>query len=254
MPTTRIKFIGSGNAFNTDGRGSQCLWIEPARGQPFIVDVGPTAMAAMATQRLDPGRVGSVFFTHLHGDHIAGWPFLLLHSKFIARRTAPLDVIGPRGTRRRLAMLSECCYDELTTLRRLPFRVRHRELAVRRTTGWKSPAGFKVDVVPMIHHPSSIGFRFHLPGNTIAVSGDTRWCEGLESLSSGADLLILECTCLTRPDYAHIGLDEVRQGLGRLQARRIVLTHLSNDIARALRRRPLPGVSAAEDGLVLRLG
>jgi len=251
---TKIQFLGTGDAFNTDGRGSQCIWVQPRQGPQFLVDAGPTALAAMGRHRVDPGRIGAIFFTHLHGDHIAGWPFLLLHAKFIARRTAPLAVVGPKGSRNRLGVLAGSCYEEITSPGTLPFRVRFAELPVRRRAGWRSPLGFDVDVVPMDHHPSSIGFRFHLSGATIAVTGDTRWCTGLEELSADSDLLVLECTCLRKPDYAHVSLEELRSGIERLRARRIVLTHLSNEVARALKRRPLPGVTAAEDGMILRIG
>ena len=61
MPALSIVFLGTGNAFNVDGRGSQSIWIEPAGGPPFLVDVGPTALAAMQRFGLRPGAVGRVF-------------------------------------------------------------------------------------------------------------------------------------------------------------------------------------------------
>ena len=47
MSRLRIVFLGTGNAFNTDGRGSQAIWIEPEGGPTLLVDAGPTALAAM---------------------------------------------------------------------------------------------------------------------------------------------------------------------------------------------------------------
>ena len=37
---------GTGNAFHTDGRGSQAIWCE-AGELCFLVDLGPTALAGM---------------------------------------------------------------------------------------------------------------------------------------------------------------------------------------------------------------
>jgi ribonuclease BN (tRNA processing enzyme) len=249
--STRILFLGTGNAFNTDGRGSQSIWIEPAGRPAFLVDFGPTALAALACAEADLDRVAAVFFTHLHGDHIAGWPFLLLHAAFVSRRRKALHVFGARGTKRRLQVLADCCYEELISGKKLAFRLEHHEIPVRRANGRDAAGLLRYDAVPLDHHPTSLGFRFHLPGVTIAVSGDTRWCPALEELSRGADLLILECTCLEKPDYAHVSLEEVRAGIRRLEAKRVVLVHLPDAVARALAKRPIRGVEAADDGMIL---
>ena len=252
-PQAKVALVGTGNAFNTDGRGSQCVWIEPAGLPPFLVDAGPTALQGLQKIKSDPGRIEAAFFTHLHGDHIAGWPFLLLHALFVARRTRPIRVIGPRGTRKRLENLANACYEDLVPRKNMAFELLHTELPIRASSGLSSGMGFTFDTVPLDHHPTSIGYRFHLPGRTIAVSGDTRWCPGLEELSSGCDLLVLECTCLRKPDYAHISLEEIRGGLSRLHSKRIVLVHLSDDVARALAKRPMSRVITAEDGMMLRV-
>jgi ribonuclease BN (tRNA processing enzyme) len=103
------------------------------------------------------------------------------------------------------------------------------------------------------HHPTSIGYRFHTDGRTIAVTGDTRWCSGLEELSRGSDLLIVECSSVERQTYAHVSLEELREGVGRLGAGRIALVHLDDAVARALRDTPIPGVTAMQDGDFLEL-
>ncbi|MBI4603385.1 MAG: MBL fold metallo-hydrolase [Planctomycetes bacterium] len=252
-PRLKLLFLGTGNAFNEDGRGSQCLWVEPRGRPPFLVDAGPTALAAMQRAGVDPGRLSAAFFTHLHGDHTAGWPFILLHAAFVALRSRPLRVYGPRGTRRRLERLATACYEDLLVGGKLPFPLEHAELPVARACGLRGPPGVRFDVVPVEHHPTSIGYRLRAGGVTVGVSGDTRWCPGLEELGAGCDLLVVECTDVRRPRYAHVSLEEVRAGLPRLGARRVALVHVSDDVARAFRRRPIPGVTVAEDGMILGL-
>lgn len=247
MDTPVIRVLGSGNAFNIDGRGSACLWVESDPVPPFLVDVGPTAMSAMQRADLDCSRVDRVFLTHLHGDHTAGWPFLLLHLSVLGRRSRPLDVFGPVGTRRVLEALTELCYGEI--LADLGFEVRYHELAVERSREIEAGEGLLFDTFPMEHHETSIGLLFRVGGTRIGVSGDTAWCPALERLGQDSDVLFVECTSMERQAPGHIFLSELRERRDRLGSGACVVVHLTDGVAGALARDPLPGVIAAHDGM-----
>ena len=251
MPSakTRVVFLGTGNAFNTGGRGSQCIRIEPRGGAPFLVDLGPTAIAAMERFRVRPAEHDTVFLTHLHGDHIAGWPFLLLHGAYMEKRTRPLRLVGPEGSRARLETLIRGTYPDV--LEKAPFPIEYIEIPVRR--GSHAAAGIDFDVVPMEHHSSSIGYRFRLPGASVAVSGDTRWCPGLEELAAGSDLLIVECTSVEKTEYAHVSVEELGAGNARLSSRKMVVVHLTDEVARAIEALSLQRVIAGRDGMILEM-
>lgn len=247
MDPPLIRVLGSGNAFNTDGRGSACLWIEPRGVAPFLVDVGPTAMSALQRSRVDYRRLDRVFLTHLHGDHTAGWPFLLLHLTVLARRTRPLQVFGPVGSRRVLEGLAELCYGEI--LARQPFEVRYHELAVEHAEELDAGEGLLFDTFPMEHHASSIGLLFRLERARIGVSGDTAWCDALERLGVESDVLFVECTSTEKQAPGHVFLSELRQRRDRLGSGTCVLVHLTDGVAGELARDPLAGVVAAHDGM-----
>jgi ribonuclease BN (tRNA processing enzyme) len=190
--------------------------------------------------------------THLHGDHTAGWPFLLLHQVFLHRRERPFEIHGPAGTRTVLEGLVGHSYGDL--LERGRHEIVYREQPVAEGRDLEGGGSMRYDVLPMDHHETSIGFRFRWDGTTIAVSGDTRWSPELERLAAGADLLVLECTSVAPTDAAHVSLAELREGRSRLTAGRIALVHLDDTVAEALARDPLPEVTAAHDGMELQIG
>ena len=253
MAEGRITFLGTGTAFQHDGRGSQAVLVHPPRGTPFLVDAGPTVMAAATRYRADCASVDRLFLTHLHGDHTAGWPFLFLHFVFAHRRTRPFDVWGPQGTRRVLEGLVDLCYAEIVA--RAQFEVRYHELPVQEAEGIDAGEGTRLDTLPMTHHPSSIGLRFRLArraGETaISVSGDTAWCPALVRLASGTELAVVECTSSDRAIEGHVSLADVRGHAAELDTRRLVLVHLTDEVAEALALDPIPRVLAAHDGLEL---
>jgi len=252
MTRGSITFLGTGTAFHHDGRGSHSLFVRPPQGSPFLVDAAPTMMAAATRFRVDCEPVDRLFVTHLHGDHVAGWPFLFLHLVFLHGRTRPFDVFGPDGTRDTLQGLLRLCYPELVDRGR--FELRYHEIPVRETSDIAAGPGLRLDVVPVRHRPSSIGLRFHMAGvdePVVSVSGDTGWCDGLERLAAGSDLLVLECTSVQPGIEGHLSLREIRERSEALGAARIALVHLPDEVAEQLGIDPIPRVLAAHDGLEL---
>ncbi len=250
MNDPQLQFLGTGTAFHTDGRGSQCILVQPAPpARPFLVDLGPTAMAAVMRMEIELDNLDRLFITHLHGDHVAGWPFLLLHLNFIERRSRRLDVHGPQGVRGCLEGLMQLCYREILDSSKLGFEICYHELPVTTSSGLDGGT-VAFDVLPMDHHPSSIGYRFDLGGTTLGVTGDTRWCANLEALARGSDVLLLECTSVTRVEQAHVSLEEIRERADSLGDGQVVLVHLTDEVAAALAADPIPRVSASHDGMI----
>jgi ribonuclease BN (tRNA processing enzyme) len=247
MSVVTIRFLGTGNAFQPDGRGTQCIWIEFGTESPFLVDAGPTAISGMLRCGLDPQSIDRLFITHLHGDHVAGWPFLLLHLVVLGRRSRPFDVYGPSGVGERLDALAGLCFEDATGRR--AFEVRYHEWPVEERSGVAGGGAVRLDLLPLKHHPSSLGLRFHLGDLRVAVSGDTGWCPNLETLAAGSDLSVLECTSPTPEVPTHLSLEEIREGRERLGPGEVVLVHLSDEVAEELVVDPIAGVIAAYDGM-----
>ena len=248
MGSPVIQFLGTGNAFNTDGRGTQSILVAPGAASPFLVDMGPTAFQAMVRFGVDWRKIDRLFLTHLHGDHTAGWPFLLLNMVILDRRTRPFDIYGPQGTRRCLEELAACCFHDV--LARQSVDLHYHELALAEQEGLEGRQGLRFDVLPMRHHATSLGYRFHVDGTSLGVSGDTGWCDGLERLGATSKVLIVECSSVRPEAPRHLSLEEIRAGRARLGDGQLLLVHLTASVAEELARDPVPNLMATYDGMI----
>ncbi|HEY1324164.1 MAG TPA: MBL fold metallo-hydrolase [Streptosporangiaceae bacterium] len=242
-----VTFAGSGDAFGSGGRYQACIHLRPAGGPPVLLDCGATSLSALKSLGLDPGEIGTVFVSHLHGDHFGGLPFLILDGQF-SRRTRPLTVAGPPGTGARLQQAMELMFPGSATVARR-FGVDVVELTPGTAT---AVAGIQVTSWE-VSHPSGappLALRLRLGGKTVAYTGDTGWTGDLVAVAAGADLLIAEAYYFDQPVPHHLRHTDLSGHRAELASRRVVLTHLSADM---LAHRGELGFEAAHDGLVIQL-
>jgi ribonuclease BN (tRNA processing enzyme) len=216
-----------------------------------LLDCGATSLTALRQCGLPPGEVAAVFVSHLHGDHFGGLPFLILDGQF-SRRTAPLLVAGPAGTRQRLREAMECLFPGSAEVRRR-FDVEVTELAPGQdaTLAGVTVTAWEAD------HPSgapALALRLAIGGQAIAYTGDTAWTEAITEAAAGADLLIAEAYYRDKPIPYHLRLADLVSHRDQLGCERIVLTHMSADVLDHLGPAAAPdhlGTAAAPDGLSL---
>jgi ribonuclease BN (tRNA processing enzyme) len=241
-----VTFAGCGDAFGSGARFQACIHLRPAgEDAPVLLDCGATSLTALRQCRLDPGEIGAVFVSHLHGDHFGGLPFLILDGQF-SRRTAPLVVAGPAGTGQRLTEAMECLFPGSSQARRR-FEVSVVELSPGRTG---QVAGVSIDAW-RARHPSgapALVLRLTIDGKVIAYTGDTAWAPAVGEAALGADLLIAEAYYWDRAVPHHLRYADLLEHQGDITARRVVLTHMSADM---LGRQQQAIHETARDGLII---
>lgn len=214
----------------------------------LLVDCGATSLVALKSQGLDPNAVGAVAVTHLHGDHFAGLPFLILDGQF-SRRSAPLLVAGPPGIRARLIEAMDTLFQGSSRAHRR-FLVEVTELATEGTPARLGAASVRGWEVEHACGTPPLALRVELGGASFAYSGDTQWTPALAEAARGADLLAVEAYTFDRPVRYHLDYQTLRAHLGELPAERVVLTHMSAAMLSRLTEAELP---AAFDGMVIDL-
>jgi ribonuclease BN (tRNA processing enzyme) len=242
--SARVTFVGSGDAFGGGGRFQACLHLDGGE-QPLLLDCGATTLIALKRLGIDPSGIDWIALSHLHGDHFAGLPWLILDGQF-AKRTTPLTITGPAGTERRVQGTFELLYPGASNVeRRFETRFVEFEPRMRQDFG---PA--RITAFPVSHSSATQphGLRVEYAGKVIAYSGDTEWTDTLPELAAGANLFVCECNFFAKRAPGHLDYQTLMQHRGELECERIVITHMSEEM---LDHAPEVGLETASDGAVI---
>ena len=210
----------------------------------FVVDAGRGATMRIAATDLKYANLRGVFLTHLHSDHTAGLPDLFNTSWQFGRKTTPLQLYGPPGTKKLASGMLEFFAEDIH-IRRDVMEKHPAAGATIRThivregvvydDGTVKVIAFAVDHRPVRH---AFGYRFESAGRTVVISGDTRPSENLVRHAKGADVLVLEAYLpehfdrVDTPEVAawlksyHVSAEEAGEIAARAGVKKLVLTHL----------------------------
>jgi ribonuclease BN (tRNA processing enzyme) len=202
-PATRVVMLGTGTPNADPDRSGPAVAIIVGN-DAYVVDAGPGVVrrAAQAAREdsipaLTPRRLRRVFITHLHSDHTTGLPDLML-TPWVLERTEPLEVYGPRGTKRMVDLLEQAYSEDI--------HIRLTGGEPSNKTGYAANAH---DVEPgVVYRDSNVtvtafavthgkwehafGYRFATRDRTIVISGDTSPTDAIVKACGGCDVLVHE--------------------------------------------------------------
>ncbi len=248
MEKIRVTFLGTGDAFGHGARLQPCTMVQTA-SRRFLVDCGTTVLIAMNRLHIDPNSIDMIVLTHLHGDHFGGLPFFILDAQLHSKRESPLTIAGPRGTSARLTGAMEIFFPGSSKITR-KFPIHVVELTPQQCWIYN-----EISVHPFeARHPSgdpALALRLEIGGTTtIAFTGDTEWCEALSQALLNVDLLIAEAYFYEKQIKYHLNYRTLKNHLQQLQAQRVFLTHMSQDMLDRLHQIE---EEVAEDGMQIEI-
>jgi ribonuclease BN (tRNA processing enzyme) len=115
----------------------------------------------------------------------------------------------------------------------------------------RSFGAVKVTPYPVVHGESGgpfLAYRIEAEGRVVTYSADTEWTETLIPAARDADLFIAEAYYYDRIVKNHLSLKTLEAHLPEINAKRLVLTHMSDDMLGRLEQLPY---TTAEDGMVV---
>ena len=200
---TRVVLLGTGNPQPDPDRSGPATAVVVG-DSAYLVDFGPGVVRRAAAARLDKGiaaleptNLRIVFLTHLHSDHTAGYPDLIL-TPWVMGRRQPLEVFGPKG----LTAMT----DHILAAYRADIAIRTdgMEHAPPAGAGVNSheikpgviykDANVTVTAFPTRHGDweESYGYRFDTADRSIVITGDTTPTQATVDACRGCDVLVHE--------------------------------------------------------------
>ena len=246
----RLTIIGCGDAFGSGGRFNTCFMVE-AGGRTILLDCGASSLVALKARNIDLNAIDGVVLSHLHGDHFGALPFFLLDAQFGLRRSRPLTVAGPPGTRERLDAACEVFFPKSSkTAWKYPLHVHEITPGIP-----DEVLGFAVRTSEVVHQSGapSTAVRLMQGGKVLSYSGDTQWTDALIPVADGADLFIVECYDYSNSQSGHMNFAELKQKRTQFRAKRVMLTHMNPTMLAHLDDARTEGFALAEDGLVVEI-
>ena len=136
-----------------------------------------------------------MFLTHLHSDHITDLNDVITMQWVSSFAPTTLQVFGPEGTgrvvERTLAMLADDIGYRLAHHADLNWEPQVEVTEVGEGVVLERD-GVRVLAAPTDHRPvhPTVGYRVEADGSSVVLAGDTKPCAGLDSLCSGADVVV----------------------------------------------------------------
>jgi|ETNmetMinimDraft_21_1059911.scaffolds.fasta_scaffold02441_5 ribonuclease BN (tRNA processing enzyme) len=191
----RFEFLGTGNAFLPQGRYHSLLLIE----DKILIDAPPTVLASLRRRELTPSDIKTIMITHWHGDHVFGFPFLILDQKYISDRESKLflNVHCPKNGTEKLNNLCELAYPG-SLIERMEKNVIIDEESSGEILG---VSGWSFERFEVLHDEvvDPHGYVLtHESGFTLMHTGDSGPCEAIESRVKNCDVVVIE---LGVPDH-----------------------------------------------------
>lgn len=206
---TQVVMLGTGTPVHNPERSGPAVAIVTGN-QSYLFDFGPGVVRRAAAlsprfggdiEALAAPNLNIAFLTHLHSDHTAGFPDLLLTGWASGKRDKRVRLFGPDGVQQLVSGTYEAYEDDIK------YRLYHRGKVS--DEGWRvetqvvkeglvyEDESIRVIAFPVLHGswPQAFGYRVETADKVVVISGDLRPGGKIREYSENADYLIHEVYC-----------------------------------------------------------
>jgi ribonuclease BN (tRNA processing enzyme) len=224
----QLQFIGSGDAFGSGGRLNTCFHVT-GKEVNFLIDCGASSLIGLKREAIRTNDIQLILVTHFHTDHFGGIPFFILDAQFFSKRDQPLIIVGPTGLVQCYKQVMEFSFPG-SSKTKPKFALSFIELKPKEEA---DIGGVHIRPFQALHGNSNgpfFSYRLEAENRILAYSGDSEWNDELFEAAYQTDLFIAEAYFFEKKVKYHLDLATLKERLPLIQSKRLILTHMSEDM------------------------
>lgn len=251
----KLTVLGTGTIAFSASRSCSGYYVEAGSAR-VLMDCGSGTTRRLAELGIPWQQITHIVISHFHIDHHQDLPSVLFAWEYgqLPRRSAPVDVIGPVGTKLLLERLA-AAYGEWVLAPGYEVRVTEIPAGGTHDLGGATLACTKVP-----HTPESVAYSITENSHRLVYSGDTGFDPAFAEWARQCDLLVLECSlpqAMAIPE--HLTPEQCGEIARLAEPRRLALTHLyppveSVDVTGIIRAKWAGPLVIAHDGWSTTIG
>jgi ribonuclease BN (tRNA processing enzyme) len=196
----------------------------------MLIDCGSGITRRLAERGDDWQSITHVAITHFHIDHHGDLPTLIFAWKYglLPARSAPVEIIGPVGTKGLMERLA-AAYGAWLTEPGFPLTIRE----ITPLDVFDLADGVRLTCHPVPHTPESVAYSMERGGRRIVFTGDTGPSAELAAWSRGCDVLVCECSLPTGMSIPeHLTPEQCGELAAAAAPKHLALTHFYPPVER----------------------
>lgn len=147
-----FQVLGANSALPAAGRFPSSF-ILGHHNQLYLIDCGEGTQIKMSEYHIKRSRIGHIFISHMHGDHVLGLPGLL-NSFSLNGRKEDLTIIGPSGIKKYIEGVLTSTYSHLS------YNITYNELEIQGHKDLGRIGHLNVIAYSLDHRIPTCGYRF----------------------------------------------------------------------------------------------
>ncbi len=234
-----ITMVGTGSFASS--HNSACVLID----EKILVDIPNGSVKEMKKMGYTVLDIETVILTHFHGDHYFDIPFLLLERRIFGKGKPPLNIICPEygvvKIKEVLELAFEGFFEHINEL--VNFISYNEEIKIL------DIKDYEIDSV-RVSHGDDITFGYYIKkdNKSLSVTGDTSFCEAIESMVAKSDVTICELS-FVNGSIEHMGIDKMKELTEKFPDKKIIATHMSENVRELVLNNEQMGLlKVVEDG------
>ena len=228
----KVRLLGTGAIYSKYNCASELI------DDKILVDV----LKELRKINYDLKELKIIIITHLHVDHYADLPALILNLE-VEENLEPIYIVGPKELKENLIKLCHIYYQDFFD-KFIKEKIKFIEI-LPETKAIDVLNDYDIKVYQVNH--CNIESYGYIINQKLGITGDTCLCKKVLNIFENSEIVITDISMIKGTKY-HMGIDDI-EIIRKTYKNKIIATHLRDDTREELKKKCLKDVIIKEDGV-----